>query len=198
MTDGHQPEVRWAPLPPAPKRPGRVWLIVGLSAFALAIVVAFLVFVLPIGFAPEPGPTATPSASKSPSPSPTQTPTPTPTSTAGPTPVPTAPPSQDPDAEAFAARVSPWLDDAVTGLEIAAASSGEDAASVIEPMRQDAERLSDTPPPTSIAAEWSTSVSTYLTSLNDLQQAYRSGADVSGAERATLEALQSLRDLAGL
>lgn len=201
MTDEQQPELRWAPLPAAPKRTGRVWLIAGLAAAALAIVVVFLVFVLPVGFAPEASPSPSPSASPSESPSPDQTATPTPSTTSAPTPsepAPTAPPVPAPDADAFAVRVGPWLDDAVTGLEIAAESSGEDAAGVIEPMRQDAERLSDTPPPTSIASEWSKGVSTYLASLSDLQEAYRSGSDVSGAESAAEAALQTLRDLAGL
>ena len=31
MTDEPQPELRWAPLEPAPSNRGRVWLIVGLG-----------------------------------------------------------------------------------------------------------------------------------------------------------------------
>ncbi|WP_243224859.1 hypothetical protein [Microbacterium sp. CIAB417] len=199
MTDEPQPELRWAPREPKPANKRKVWLISGLAALALAIVVVFLVFVLPGAF--PVGPTPSPTSTRTPSAAPTTTttPSPTPTTSSEPTEPPqTPPPVPDPDVDAFAGQVRPWLDDAVTGLQIASETSGEDAASVIEPIRQDAERLSDTPPPSSISAEWSDGVSSYLSALSDLQDAYRSGSGIGGAEDAATAALQNLRDLVEL
>lgn len=205
-----QQEAVWY-FPPKKNSSWKVWLISGLAAIALAIVVVFLVFVLPNGLQPEGTPSPTASASGSPSSTPTPTTTPTPTATPTPTPTPTPeptveptepsapePPAPDPDLDAFAGQVQPRLDDGATGLQYAAESGGEQAATDIGFLRADAEVLSDTPPPSSIAADWSNSVSNYLTALDNLQNAYRGGSDLAGAQSAASSALQTLRDLVGL
>lgn len=205
--DGPQQEAVWY-FPPKKNSSGKIWLISALAGIALAIAVVFLVFVLPSGFQADETPAPTPSESATPSPSPTATDTPTPTPTATPTPTPTptptaepeepAPPVPDPDVDDFAAQVQPRLDDGVTGLQYAAESGGEQAATDIGFLRADAEVLSDTPAPSSISADWSSGVSNYLTALDNLQNAYRSGSDVAGAQSTAASTLQTLRDLVGL
>jgi Na+-transporting methylmalonyl-CoA/oxaloacetate decarboxylase gamma subunit len=190
-----QPEVRWAPLPPAPKRTGRVWLLVGLGVAVVAIVLAFLIFVLPGGFKPEPTPTA--------SPSPTATTTAAPTPTATPDPEPSAPATDaptppDPDLATFRDRVAPWLDDAATGLEFIGDSSTDEAQSIVSTLQEDAQRLSDAQPPSAIAGQWHRDVDTYLERLSDLESAVSSGADTSAAVEAARASLELLRDSAGL
>lgn len=206
--EGPQQEAVWY-FPPKKNSSGKIWLISALAGIALAIAVVFLVFVLPSGFQPEASPSPTPSESRAPSATPTAAPSPTPTPTPTPTPEPTVaptteptsepePPAPDPDLDAFAGQVQPRLDDGVTGLQYAAESGGEQAATDIGLLRADAEVLSDTPAPSSISADWSSGVSNYLTALDNLQNAYRSGSDVAGAQSAAASTLQTLRDLIGI
>ncbi|WP_460799728.1 hypothetical protein [Microbacterium sp. GXF0217] len=208
-SDSPQQEAVWY-FPPKKNSSGKIWLISALAGIALAIAVVFLVFVLPSAFGPEASPSPTPTDSASPSPSPTATetptptPTPTPTVTPAPTPTPTpapedsAPPVPDPGVGDFAAQVQPVIDDAATGLQYAAEAGGEQAANDVGLLREDAERLSDTPPPSSIAADWASGVSNYLSALDNLQNAYRSGGDTTGAQSTATSALQTLRDIAGI
>ncbi|MCK2026937.1 hypothetical protein KZC56_11550 [Microbacterium sp. SSW1-47] len=202
MTDPQepQPELRWAPLPPTPERKGRVWLIVGLSVLALAIIGALLFFLLPRGDGPTPAPSASPSPSSTPTP--TETPTPTATPTAGPqpsqTPIVTQPPVVDPTVEAFRGQVSGPLADALRGLDIVAGASGQDALPVVDTLQEDARRLSDLPAPSSIADSWRDGTASYTQRLSELRTAITDGGNTAGAVDAARTAAQSLRSLVGL
>lgn len=194
--DEQQPEVRWAPLPPQPKKTGRVWLIVGLSVAALAIVGALLFFLLPRDGAPVPTPR--PSSTPTETPTPTSTPTPSATPAPEPTPITTPPPAADPTIEVFRERVSGWLNDAPRGLDIIAGASGQDALPVLDTLQQDAQRLSDAQPPSSIEPAWRDGVAAYADRLAELRSAITSGSGVSGAVDAARSSAQSLRTLVGL
>ncbi|WP_292794804.1 hypothetical protein [Microbacterium sp. UBA6633] len=196
--DEPQPEVRWAPLPPAPKRTGRVWLIVGLSVAALAIVGVLLFFVLPRDGGPEPVESASPSPSASPSETAAPEPTSAPTSSATPTPITTAPPVGDPTVDVFRDKVSGWLNSAVRGLDIIAGASGQDALPVVDSLQEDAQRLGDALPPSSIQDSWRSGVEAYAQRLVALRAAIESGSGVSGAIDDARSAAADLRDLVGL
>lgn len=193
-----QPEYVWAHSEEKHKR-GRVWLVVTLAVVAVAIAaIAFWLFLRPGAPLAQPTPTST--SMPSPSPSVVDTATPIPTASSSPevtpTPLDTPPPAPDPSLDAFRDQVSGWLDDALTGLEIVSTSSGQDAASVVDNLRGDAQRLAEAPAPSSITADWSTRVSNYSDRLTELRKTVSSGAGASvDAARA---AAQSLRDLVGL
>jgi hypothetical protein len=193
MSD-QQPELRWAPIPPAPKRGGRIWLIIGLSVLAVAIIVTLLFLFLPRGGAAEP----TPSPTTSPSPSASASSSPTPEPSATDTPEITPPPVDDPDLETFTALVQPRLDDAQTGLGFLAGMSGAEAAQVVDSLQQDAEVLSDSVAPSSIAAQWSDAVSDYTSSLVALRSAIDGGNSTTAPLDAATNALQKVRALVGL
>lgn len=193
-----QPEYVWAYPDEKPKR-GRTWLVVGLAV--AAVVIAALVFWLFL----RPG---APLASATATPTPTATRTSTPTASASPsasasaspepseTAITTPPPVPDPDMGTFRVKVQDWLDDAGTGLDILSSSSGQDALAVIDALQADAQRLSDTPAPSSIASEWNDKLSSYEARLGELHSAASDGSATSvGAART---ALQSLRSLVGL
>ncbi|PKQ33952.1 MAG: hypothetical protein CVT61_13525 [Actinobacteria bacterium HGW-Actinobacteria-11] len=194
--DEPQPELRWAPLPPPPKTAGRVWLIVGLVVAGLAIVGALLFFLLPRGAAPSPtdSPSPSPSASANPSQTPSSSPAPEP----GQTPQVTAPPVVDPSVEVFRERVSGWLGDAPRGLDIIAGASGQDALPVLDTLQQDAQRMSDALPPSSIEQQWQDGVSAYATRLTQLRSAMTDGSGVAAAVEAARSSVQQLRSVAGL
>ena len=194
MTDDQQPELRWAPLEPAPKRTGRLWLIIGLSVAAVAIVGVLLFLFLPRGDSPDPG--ASPSATPSASPSATTTPSTTPEPTQ--TPITTAPPATDPTVEVFRGQVSGWLNDAPRGLDIITGNNGPDALPVVETLQQDAQRLSDAQPPSSIADGWRDGVSAYAERLTELQSALSTGPAPAATIDAARTAVQDLRTLVGL
>lgn len=204
MTDEQQPELRWAPLPPRRTQRGRVWLIVGLVVATLLIAGALLFFLLPRGGAPDPDPTETPTPSATPSP--TATASPTPSESAAPpaspeptvTPVTTPPPVEDPSIGAFRDQVRGWLDDGSTGLDIVSESSGQDAVSVLDTMRDDAQRLADSTPPSSIAGAWSDGVVVYADALSALRSAVAGGSDSADELADARSALASLRDLVRL
>lgn len=193
MTDEQQPELRWAPLPPKPSNTGRIWLIVGLIVAALVVVGVLLFFLLPRGASPEPGASGTPTPSGTPSATatPTQEPTDPPVQTE-------APPVADPSVEAFRSQVSGPLQDAGQGLDIAAGSSGQDAVAVVDSLQLDAQRLSDTPPPSSIAAPWRDGLQAYSQSLTALSDALSEGSDSAAALTDARAALKTLTDLVGL
>ncbi|MGX1791356.1 hypothetical protein ACWIDW_00190 [Microbacterium sp. NPDC055312] len=199
MTE-QQPEYVWAYPDEKPKR-GRTWLIVGLAV--AAVVIAALVFWLflrpgaPLASATA-TPSASPSVSASPSASESASPSATPSAEPEPsmTPVTTPPPPVDPSVEAFRGQVGGWLDDALTGLEIVADSSGQDATAVVDNLRDDAQRLAEVPAPSSISSDWNAAVSDYSGRLAELRKAVASGSGASvDAARASA---QRLRDLAGL
>ncbi|WP_435743836.1 hypothetical protein [Microbacterium sp. PMB16] len=194
--DEQQPELRWAPMEPAPKRTGRVWLIVGIVAAVLVVIGAMLFFLIPRGDTPDPGASASPS----PSASATSTTTPSPSASPEPTetPITTPPPATDPTVEIFRGKVSGWLNDALRGLDIVAGATGQDALPVVDTLQQDAQRLSDAQPPSSIESQWREGVSAYSQRLTDLRSAITSGSGVSGAVDAARSAAQELRALVGL
>jgi len=200
--DEQQPELRWAPLPPAPKRTGRVWLIVGLSVAALAIVGVLLFFLLPRGDAPtptgSPSPTPSTSATSTPTPTPTVTPTPTASPTPTRTPMLTPPPAVDPSPETFRDQVSGWLNTAPRGLDIISRVGDQDALPVVDSLQQDAQRLSDAQAPSSIDQKWRDGVSAYAKTLAQLRTAITSGSGVPGAVDAARTSVQNLRSLVGL
>lgn len=192
--DEQQPELRWAPLPPAPKKTGRTWLIVGLGVAALVIVGVVLLFVLPRGDTPSPTETASPSPTSSPTETPTAPATPEPSVT----PITTPPPVADPTIEVFRERVSGWLNDGPRGLDIIAGASGQDALPVVETLQQDAQRLSDAQPPSSIAQEWRDGVSAYSDRLTQLRTAITEDSGVAAAVEAARSSVQELRSSVGL
>ncbi len=199
MSTGTQPEAVWY-FPPQKNNRWKMWLLVGISVVALAVVIGFLFVVLPNGFRPEatPAPTATPTTSASVTPTPSSSPSPSPTASETPVVEPTQPSTADPDLSSFAAQVQPVLDDASTGLGFAAEDGGESGADDIVLLQQDAERLSDAIAPSSIADAWSDRTSAYLSALSALEAAYRSGDGVTSAEKAAAGALADLRSLIGL
>ena len=195
-----QPEYVWS-FPPEKKRhPGRVWLIVGLSVAAVVIAVVLFLLFLP-KTTPDAGPTESPTATASTTPTPTPTSTPTSTPTAAPTqtsaPV-TPPPPADPSLAVFRDKVRPVLTDADTGLGMLSGMTGQDAVQVVDQLRQDAERLSDSVAPSSIADEWRTRTDAYLKALSGLQTAYANGSSTSEAMKSATSAEQSLKQIVGL
>lgn len=196
MSDEQQPDVRWAPIPPKPSNAKRVWLIVGLVVAALAIVGVLLFFLLPRGDAPDPGASGTPTPSTSPTSSPTPTSTPTPEPSI--TPIDTPPPVVDPSIEAFRGQVGGWLGDAGRGLDIVATSSGQDAVAVVDTLQEDAQRLSEAQPPSSIETQWRDGVDGYYRSLDALRTAVTNGSGVSTAIEKSRTALAALTSTVGL
>ena len=181
----------WAPTPDKPKR-GRVWLIVLLAVVALAIVGVLLwAFLRPGAPVAEPTPStsASPTASVSPTPSTSSTSEPTPTQA----PVTSPPPPQAPDMGAFREQVGGWLDDALAGLDIVSQSSGQDAQAVIANLQDDAQRLAEALPPSSISTKWSDGVADYSRLLSDLSKAASGGSTPSvDAARASVTNLRAL------
>lgn len=196
--DEPQPELRWAPLPPQPKRTGRIWLIVGLSVAALAIVGLLLFFLLPQGDAPAPSESASPTPTASVAPTSTPTPTATTAPEPEPTPALTPPPATDPTIEVFRGQVSGWLNSAPRGLDIIAGASGQDALPVVDTLQQDAQRLSDAQAPSSIASKWYDGVTDYAQRLTQLQAAITNDSGVAAAVDAARTSVNALRTLAGV
>lgn len=188
-----QPELRWAPMPPAPQRRGRVWIIVALSVLAVAIVGAVLWFLLFRGGAPAAEPTPTPTASATS----TGEPAPGATETAQPTdePAVTAPPVPDPDLGTFITQVKPRLDDAGTGLGMLDGASSTEAVQVVDQLQQDAGRLAEAAAPRAIATDWYAAVTEYSEALSTLRSAVEDGSGTTAAVDGARERLQALRDL---
>ena len=208
MTDEQQPDVRWAPMEPAPSNRGRIALIVGLVVAVLVVVGVLLFFLLPRGEAPTPGASGSPSPSASASPtasaSASATPVPTtepePTTTPDPsmTPVTTPPPVADPSLPAFRAQVQGRLDDALTGLDIVGETSGQDAVSVIDSLQDDAQRLAESAAPGSIEAGWNDGVGAYQQALTDLRSSAEGGTPASDVLTRARQAAENLRTLVEL
>ncbi|MFJ4224664.1 hypothetical protein [Microbacterium sp. NPDC089695] len=192
MTEEPQPELRWAPLEPKPRNRGRVWLIVGLVAAGIVVIGLLLFFLLPRGAGQAPEQTATPTPTATPTATPTPTPTPEP-------PVQTeAPPVPDPSVEAFSGQVGPRLQDAGRGLDIVRSAAGPDALPVVDTLQQDLQNVADTPPPSSIAAEWETAMLRYSDDLNAVRSAVESGGDIATAVDSAARSLTALKALIGL
>ncbi|MGO2745883.1 hypothetical protein [Microbacterium sp.] len=203
MSDDQQTRAEWI-FPEEPKSSkGRVWLIVGLVVAALVIIGAVLFFVIPRDETPGPDASATPSASASASA--TATPSGTPSaapfdapSTEPSEPITTPPPVPDPDMGTFVGQVQPWLDDAVTGLDMVSNMSGQEAAQVVDTLQGDANRLSGVVAPSSISSQWYDSVSKYSGALGELRSAIDGGGDTQAPLSAASAALQEVRALVGL
>ncbi|WP_314095492.1 hypothetical protein [Microbacterium foliorum] len=206
MTDEQQPDVRWAPMEPAPSNRGRIALIVGLVVAVLVVVGVLLFFLLPRGEAPTPGASGSPSPSASPTSSATASATPEPTSepepTASPdpsmTPVTTPPPVADPSLPAFRSQVQGWLDDALTGLDIVGETAGQDAVLVIDSLQSDAQRLAESAAPTSIEAGWNDGVGAYQQALTDLRSSAAGGGPTASAIDNARATANQLRGMVGL
>jgi hypothetical protein len=197
MTDP-QPDVRWAPIPPKPNNRGRIWLIVGLSVLAIAIVAALLFFLIPRGETTDPEGSASPTPSVSVSPSETATTPPStePEQTAQPVETPPAP--ADPSVDAFRAQVEEWLGSAITGLDIVSTESGQEALTVMDSLDQDAQRLAVAAAPASMQEDWSSRVDDYIDRLGALRSAVTGGGSTGGAVDDARSALQELRSMVGL
>ncbi len=185
------PELRWAPVEPKPKNTGRVWLIIGIVVAALAIVGALLFFLLPRGEEPAPGASGSPRPTASESPSATSSPS------QEPTPQVTPPAPVDPTVDVFREQVGGWLSDAPRGLDIISEANGDDALAVVDSLEQDARRLSDAQPPTSIEQKWRAGVTVYSERLSELRAAILAESETAGAVDAARTAVQELQRLVG-
>lgn len=197
MSHEPQPELRWAPIPPKPKNRARIWIIIVAVVLAVAIVAAMLWFLLLRDDTPGATPSPTPSVSATETPSPSGEPSPG--TTEQPSDEPGTPPViPAPDLDAFAGQVQPRLDDGGRGLDMIAGLSGQDAVGVVDQLQQDAQRLAETTPPSSIADAWFSSLSEYSAALTEVRTAAENGGGTADAVSTARERLQSLRDLAGI
>ncbi|MFF7292088.1 hypothetical protein ACFY9N_06080 [Microbacterium sp. NPDC008134] len=194
MSDTPQPELRWAPIPPKPKNRARIWIIIGSVILAVAIVAALLWFFLLRGNTPGGAPTPDPSSSQTASPTPSNEPSPGASATPSQDPG-TPPVIPAPELDAFVTQVQPRLDDGIRGLDMLAQLSGQDAVGVVDQLQQDAQRLAETTPPSSISDAWFTAVSEYSSALTDVRAAAESGGNTADAVTTARERLQPLRDL---
>lgn len=194
MTDEKQSEPQWAPRGQATSNRWRIWLIVGLIVAGL-VVAAVLVFLL-VSRDEAPGATETPSPSATSSPTDSGSPSAEPEPSM--TPITTQPSADAPSEEAFRAQVGFWLDDAARGLDIVADSNGPDATAVLQTLKEDAQRMSDAQPPSSIAENWASDLSAYAQSLADLQSAVSSGSGLSATLETARSRVQTLSALIGL
>ena len=199
MSDEQQPRPEWIFPEEKKSNKGRIWLIVGLSALALAIIGVLLFFLIPRDG--EPAPTTSPSATATTTPTPTSTPSPTATATSAPTPTtepaPTQPPVPDPDLDTFRGQVQPRLDDATRGLQLVK-DNMDLGSQIVDSLQNDAAALSDTPAPSSISGDWSDALSQYASKLGELRAAYDNGTDPQAPLDAAGGALQKVRALVGL
>lgn len=200
MSDEKQPEYVWAFPPERERKAGKVWLIIGLAVLAVAIAAAlFWLFFRP-GDGTAAHPTTSPTASVSPtasatpdatsSPAPTPTPSPTPSTTVSAEPTPPAPTA--PDLAAFRDRVIPVLQSAATGLGYARDEGGMTAMHDIILLQEDAQRLAESIPPTSIAQAWRDAVQAYQQTLEPLRAAYERGENARSEDEAAAAALTRL------
>lgn len=197
MSNDPQPELRWAPIPPKPKNRARIWVIIGSVILALVIVAGLLWFFVLRGETPGGAPSPSPSSSETASPSPSDEPTPG--ASENPTEEPGTPPvAPAPELDAFVTQVQPRLDDGVRGLDMLAQLSGQDAIGVVDQLQQDAQRLAETTPPTSITDSWFTAVSEYSTALTEVRSTAENGESTSDSVTTARERLQVLRDLVGI
>lgn len=197
MSNDPQPELRWAPIPPKPKNRARIWIIIGSVVLVFAIVAGVLWFFLLRGDEPGGAPSPSPSSSEVASPSPSDEPTPG--ASEDPSDDPGTPPvAPAPELDAFVTQVQPRLDDGVRGLDMLAQLSGQDAVGVVDQLQQDAQRLAETMPPTSISDSWFTAVSEYSSALTEVRSAAESGGSTADSVTTARERLQALRGLVGI
>ncbi len=149
--------------------------------------------------APAPGGSASPSpsATTSPSASPSTPNAPSEGATPDPTPLTTPPPVGDPSLEVFRDKVGGWLTAAERGLDIVDENRNQDALPVVDSLQEDAQRLGDAVPPSSIQDAWRSGVETYADRLTALRTALESDSGVSGALDSARSAVAELRSVAG-
>lgn len=199
MSEQH-PEYVWA-FPPEKRRGRRGWLIGVLSAVAVAIAIALLLFFTspwnapsertPIDLAPPTSPApAEPADSTTPDPTPSVTP-PSPSAVA------TPPEPRDPSLATFAAKVSPVLRDAEHGLEIIAESDEQESAHTTDLLLQDASRLTEAVAPSSVATIWRSALDDYLAALNELRSAIGDGDQKQLALSSAADAVNRLYEITG-
>lgn len=204
MSGERQPEYIWD-FGRRRRHPGRVWLIVGLTAAAIAIAAAlFMMFGLPHmtgGSLSRPVPTSSEVPSAAPAVTPSATPTqtspatPPPTHTPEPAPAPPSPAPADPGLADFRNKVAPVLEAAKTGLAYAREEGGMAAMQDVMLVQQDAERLTESVAPSSVAQRWADAVEDYARTLEALRSAYERGQDAASADRAATAALNRLNDI---
>ncbi len=209
---------QWVYVSTPKKRTGRVVLIVALIVLVVAGLVSLIAWQMVTAAnearpTPSASATSSPTATSTPTASPTTTPTasasatptPSPTSSAAPEPsAPTAPtepanPEPNEPSGSFDEGVRNRLNDASTGMEVAAMVSGRDLIDqVVNPLTIDAQNLADHPVPAAAAAQWRATTSAYLAALGDLRTAAESGGDTAAAIDAARTQVDALRSLAGM
>lgn len=192
MSDEQQPRAEWIFPEQKKSRKGRIWLIIGLVVAVIAIAAVLLFFLIPRGGTPGPDSSASPSPSLTPSasPSPSDSTEPEPEPSTDPTP----PPAPDPDLETFTSQVQPRLADATRGLDLVQ-DNMDVGAQIVDSLQQDADVLSDTAAPSSMADDWSAAVSEYAGALKDLRAALDGGSEPQAALDAARAALSRLNAL---
>ncbi|VXB12509.1 conserved hypothetical protein [Microbacterium sp. 8M] len=186
-----KPEAVWIFPEEKKRRGGRIALVIGLVVAALIAAAVVALFLIPHG----PGPVATPTPSAStpatlgPTVSPSASAEPTIAPTTGPT---TPPPVPDPSIDQFRDQVGFRLTTADQGLDMIA--SGNDAGATVAKLQGDAQRLLDTPAPSSIEQKWRDALQTYAVHLNDLAGDPSNSAALSGARSA----LATMKSIIGL
>jgi len=189
-----KPDAVWV-FPEEPKkRGGRIALIVGLVVLVLLAAGVVALFVVPRGGGAL-GPTASPSTSRTAMPSPSVSPTQTdaPTAVSVPTaPATTPPPQPDPSITQFRNQVGFRLGTASEGLDMIAQGASDNAQTVAK-LQEDAQRLSDTPPPSSIADAWRSDLQNYTGYLAALS----ANSSDSGALLGARDAVGSMKSLVG-
>ena len=103
----------------------------------------------------------------------------------------------DPDLAVFRDKVGPILDAADQGLDIAADSEAGEAAQTVDLLVQDAGRLADSVPPSSIADRWFSAVDAYAGDLQALRTAYERGESGARQSDAARDALEGLNEIIG-
>ncbi|MGN8024948.1 hypothetical protein [Microbacterium sp. 22242] len=186
MTE-QKPEAVWV-FPEKKRNGGRIALIIALVVVVLLIAAGLAFFLVPHREAPIVAPSPTTStAAPSPSPTGPSAPTDSPVPT---TPVSTPPPPPDPSLPAFRDQVGFRLDTATQGLDMVAGGAS-DSVQTISKLQGDVQRLSDTPPPASIADEWRSELQTYAAKLDALA-ANPSDTDSLAGARDAVAALKRL------
>ncbi|WP_045258970.1 hypothetical protein [Microbacterium hydrocarbonoxydans] len=182
MSD-EQPELRWAPIPPGPRRGARVWLVVGLALGVAIVVAVLLAFLLPRGGPAAPESTATPAPVSSTAPA-----TPSAAPSSQPTPSP-SPSELTPAKQAVDDRLLSALSD----LESIETTSPDLALSIVAELQDQAQRISDSLPGAGVT-DAHAEVEAYSSSLDDLVESLQSGTDVSARAETARNAIADLRD----
>ena len=185
---------------------GRIGLLVAIGIVALIIAGGAIVLAMNPPFqgdgeatpSPSVSASATPTASPTTTPSASPSPSETPVATETPAPTPTA--DIEPTDPMFIAAVTPYLNDAETGLSMieATVAGGSFAGTqeIVDPMLQDVQRLLDYPKP-SDPDTWKGAVESYSGALESLYQGL-GNADLARTNTALESARASLASLVDL